>query len=741
MKCLYSLLLLLVFTPKTYADYGDPDTTLAPFFHGVASGDPLENQVILWTKVSPENAPDSVKVVWQIALDTLFENIAGMGITYTKADRDYTIKIDATNLQPGTYYYYRFYSLGNYSLIGRTKTVPTGEVDHLRFAVVSCSNYAAGYFNAYQQITARNDVDAVFHLGDYIYEHASTGITPDRNHVPPHEAVTLADYRLRHGRQKLDPDLLRLHQQVPFITIWDDHESANNSWYGGASSHQPATEGDWFVRKSAAIQAYFEWMPIRPPDVMDEQRIYRSVKYGNLAELFFLDTRLEERDEQAPAIGDPDIDNPDRKLLGDAQMTWLTESMNNSTAQWKVIAQQVVMAHVGVNGVGLNPDQWDGYTAERNFLFNYIMTENIENVVVLTGDIHSSWANDLPQDLATYNAFTGAGSVGVEFVATSVTSNSFDSPVGTNIIQLFNPHVKYVDLLQKGFIILDIDSNRTQADWNYVPDVLTINHSSSVGASYLVNAGERHLTAASAPLADLAVLQPQAPLLPPSSDIRLQVKVFLEGAYDATLNGMTTHLQTGNLLLLAQPFNRPPWNYQGTESVPDAASFPANIVDWVLVELRDTADNSLVVTSKAAYLLANGAITDHPQRQSLSFENIAPCTAYYLVVRSRNHLATMSATPLLLPTFQPYDFTLAAEQAWGNQQQTEVALGVFAQFAGDFDSGGTITVADFNLYSSQSSVLNQYVNGDANLDRNVTVTDFNLYQPNSSVIGVQQVRY
>jgi len=295
---------------------------------------------------------------------------------------------------------------------------------------------------------------------------------------------------------------MRLHQQYPFICIWDDHETANDSWFGGADNHD-ASEGNWFNRKAEAIKAYYEWMPVRMPDpAVDTQRIYRKFRYGDLLELHMLDTRLQGREEQGWANSTA----PGRTILGQNQFDWLCNNMDTSTAQWQIIGQQVMVAPLDINPIPLgqqyaNSDQWDGYETERTNLYDSIFANNIENVVVLTGDIHTSWANDLPT--SSYNGSTGSGSAGVEFVVTSVTSPSLDAIAGlgsaaASIVQSQNDHMKYVDLTEKGYYILDVNKSRAQADWYYVDRVDQVSTNESYGTSWKTDDNSRHLSAAAA---------------------------------------------------------------------------------------------------------------------------------------------------------------------------------------------------------------------------------------------------
>ncbi len=471
-------------------------TSLAPFYHGVASGDPLPDAVIIWTRVTTNDS--LAQVSWRIAVDTGMTQVVDSEQISTIPALDHTVKVDVQGLQPNQFYYYEFEHQGQRSVIGRTKTAPIGDVDSLRFAVVSCASYAHGYFNAYDRIRERNDVSAVLHLGDYYYEYGNSQYGSGRSYQPTTEILRLNDYRLRLSHYRLDASLMRLHQQYPFICVWDDHETANNSWFGGAGNHDNG-EGNWFNRKAEAIKAYYEWMPVRmPAPAVDSQRIYRKFRYGDLIELHMLDTRLQGREEQGWA----NANAQGRTILGSAQFNWLCHNMDTSTAQWQVIGQQVMMAPFDVNPLPWgqqygNNDQWDGYATERLSFYDSIFANNVQNVVVLTGDIHTSWANDLPT--ATYNASTGAGSAGVEFVVTSITSPGLPQAqtVGVPLLRQRNDHMKYIDLAEKGYYILDVNKTRAQADWYYIDRIDQISASESYGASWQTLDQSRHLTQAS----------------------------------------------------------------------------------------------------------------------------------------------------------------------------------------------------------------------------------------------------
>ncbi len=492
MKYFVSLTLSCI-TLVSFAQRGDLPQELKPFYHGVASGDPLPHNVILWTRVTPDNftPSDSIQVNWRICTDTAMTQLVNSGTYYTNELKDFTVKIDAGNLSANTCYYYDFYALGSYSVRGRTRTVPVGDVDSVRFAVVSCSNYESGYFNVYRLIHDRNDIDVVLHLGDYIYEYEQGGYVMGRPHEPAHEVIVLDDYRTRYSHYRLDDDLRDLHQQYPFITIWDDHESANNAHENGAENHTPGLEGTWADRKQNARQAYFEWMPVRENN-QEPHRLYRHFSFGNLIKLCMLDTRLEGRSEQV-ATNSPDIDSPSRTLLGAVQYDWLVNQLDTSSTQWNILGQQVMMAPLEWLGTPLNADQWDGYAYERDQLYNDILVRGINNIVVLTGDIHTSWANDLP--LAGYDPGSGANSLGVEFVVTSVTTPGVAVGAGTSgVIQAANPHMKWIDLTQHGYMVLDVNKTRVQGEWYFVDDIIVPSFNESLGNVFYTNDGDNRLS-------------------------------------------------------------------------------------------------------------------------------------------------------------------------------------------------------------------------------------------------------
>lgn len=510
------------------------------FLHGVASGDPLPDGVLLWTRITPtpEAVPGSGKgpdleVRWEMAEDKAFTKVVAGGSTVAKAAGDHTVKADVRGLRQATTYYYRFTAGdGNggapvHSPVGRTRTAPAHEASAagVRFGVVSCSNWEAGYFSAYRHLAARADLDAVLHLGDYLYEYASGGFASSgdvvREHRPRHEILTLADYRTRHGAHKTDPDSRAMHAAHPVIAIWDDHEVANDAWSGGAENHTPGTEGPWSARVAAAKQAYFEWMPVRPAT---EGTVYRRLRFGRLADLHLLDLRSF-RSQQA-GVGSGDVDSPGRTITGRAQLDWLKAGLSASQATWQLVGTSVMISPVAFGslpayllkplakllglpegGLAVNTDQWDGYTHDRKELIGHLRDNAIRNTVFLTGDIHMAWANDVPVTAATYPASPTAAT---EFVVTSVTSDNVDdflnvaphtvSLVGVAAIKAANRHVKYLDMDSHGYGVLDVTKERSQMDYYVLSDRTDPRATSSWARSYRTLSGTQKVERVHAPV-------------------------------------------------------------------------------------------------------------------------------------------------------------------------------------------------------------------------------------------------
>ena len=508
------------------------DPALRPFYHGVASGDPLEDRVIIWTRVTP-NTDGAIVGTYTVATDTALNNVVKAGIFTTDFSKDYTVKVDVTGLQSNTTYYYAFFALGKRSFIGRTKTTPSvlsdNLTDVLKFAVVSCANYEGGYFNAYKTLAKRNDLNAVIHLGDYYYEYAKDTHRdpkmkdPNRSYIPTYVPITKTDYRQRQSLYHLDKDLQILHQQHPFIVIWDDHEIANNAYEKGYKSKEPDEEG-WDKRKRAAKEAYVEWMPVRGD--ADNSVFYRRFSYGKLMDLFILDTRLEGRQKQGEKYyGLEDTLNP-RRIMSMKQEDWLKSNLKNSTARWKVVSSQVIFStpNLGFAAFFKNSranveffqnllmDNWSGYLMQRNRILDFIQQNKLNNTVVISGDSHSSWAFDLSKNPVTYpsakgkttyvprpnpynpktgegyNPSTGEGAQGVEFSTPSISSSNFTRILKPAMIARwenrsnsnrkyskgeysYNPHLKYINLSDHGYFIMDVRADSVQSDFFYVPTI------------------------------------------------------------------------------------------------------------------------------------------------------------------------------------------------------------------------------------------------------------------------------
>ncbi|MEV8306022.1 alkaline phosphatase D family protein [Streptomyces flavidovirens] len=474
------------------------------FLHGVASGDPLPDGVLLWTRITPtpEAVPGSgkgpdVTVNWEVAEDRGFSKTVARGTTTARAATDHTVKVDVRGLDQATAYYFRFTTGEAVSPAARTRTAPAADAatPGVRFGVVSCANWESGYFSAYRHLAARTDLDAVLHLGDYLYEYATGGYPKPpyvvRQHEPAHEILTLADYRTRHGKYKTDADLQALHATHPVIAIWDDHEMANDAWSGGAENHTPGAEGEWSARVAVAKQAYFEWMPVR---ASTEGTVYRRLRFGRLADLHLLDLRSF-RSQQA-TIGSGSVDDPERTLTGRAQLDWLKSGLASSDAAWKLVGTSVMISPVAFGsvpahlleplaelmglpkeGLAVNVDQWDGYTDDRKELITHLRDRAVKNTVFLTGDIHMAWANDVPVTASTYPLSPSAAT---EFVVTSVSSDNLDdilhvapqtvSLVASTAVKAANRHVKWLDMDSHGYGVLDVTAERSQMDYYVISD-------------------------------------------------------------------------------------------------------------------------------------------------------------------------------------------------------------------------------------------------------------------------------
>ena len=478
------------------------DASLKPFYHGVASGDPLSDRVIIWTRVTPEDSLKSIQVVWEVAADSSFNRLINQGNAEALPENDYTVKVDVDKLSPDQRYYYRFTALGSTSVTGLTRTSPAGSSDSLKFAILSCSNYEFGYFNTYKALAKRDDIHAVLHLGDYIYEYpvgTYGDTTIGRKHYPSHEIISLEDYRLRYSQYRLDPDLRAAHKSHPFITIWDDHEIANNSYVDGAQNHQ-AEEGDYKERREAARKAYYEWLPVRQSD-----QLYRHFNYGGLAELIMLDERLAGRTAPVDSLTDPVLQDTARTMLGKQQMSWFQSRLSDTQSQWKIIGNQVIYSYLnwGRPDFNINLDSWDGYPAEQKKISRYIRDNKIENVIFVTGDTHASWAFEVTVDpFNDYNRKTGKGSFAVEFGTTSVNSGNANEMYPNDTVLMheqyivnspLNPHLKYANLRDHGYLLLSVYSDHAQAQFYYVETLRERNANVVPGASFSVQKGSTRL--------------------------------------------------------------------------------------------------------------------------------------------------------------------------------------------------------------------------------------------------------
>lgn len=595
----------LVGVAGTAAACGTPNIETPPyagevaFNHGVASGDPRADRVIIWTRVSPVQ-PGPVPVRWIVARNRELTDVVKTGVVETSEARDYTVKADVTGLRAGAPYFYGFRAGEARSSIGKTRTLPRGRVDEAKIAVVSCASFPHGFFNAYEALARREDVDLVVHLGDYIYEYGLAGYGGEvgaqlgRLPSPDVECVRLADYRARHAQYKREAELRAAHAMAPWIVVWDDHETANDSFAAGADNHQPG-EGEWAARKQAALQAYYEWMPIREPEPGHAfEAINRSFQFGDLFTLIMVETRLLARTkpidyarelpiemqrwnfdnpdapvalrahepdtpamQRLPAIyetvGDelrpvldwqrarglaaaapnlpdgfflaPDVaalnalrNAPGRQLLGEAQEQWLADELarshRNRTA-WQVLGNQVLVAPIDAPDLSATPaeladalerlrpgvrqllkltrfafpvsaDSWDGYPAARARLFDAIRAAG-GNTLVITGDSHSAWVNELAD---------GSGRVAVELGATSITSPSdadYFTAAGIDFagkVRARNPHVKWNDPLHRGYLLLSLTREEARAEFFGVTSILSKEYQEQRLAAFTVAADD-----------------------------------------------------------------------------------------------------------------------------------------------------------------------------------------------------------------------------------------------------------
>ena len=549
----HTLLYLFLFI-STHASIGqtnykircEADSLLAPFYHGVASGDPSADGFIIWTRITVED-DETPSVSWRVATDTLFTSIVASGTSEADINSDFCLHIEVSGLNANTWYYYQFTYNGLHSLTGRTKTLPIGDVDSIRFAVISCASLNAGYFNVYDIITKRNDFDAVIFLGDYIYEYESDGYgynnAVDRPYEPDDEIIDLSDYHTRHSQYKLDAQLRTLHQNFPFICLWDDHEFADNAYNDGAVNHQPLFEGDWDERVNCAEDAYFDWMPVRKSnDTLFPNKTYRAFNFGDLADLYVLDTRIDDRDKQLDYF-DTNWDDTSRHIISLTQRNWLFNNLKNSNAQWKVIGQQVMVSPLTAFGIPINDDQWDGYPQDQEIFLQFLRDSIPSNKVILTGDIHSSWANDVATP--SYSPGVHLGSAAVEFVGPSVTSPSMELGWAEDAIQLMNEHIKFIDIEHRGFLMLDISKTKTQGDYYFINNINSIDTNYNYDDSWYCPDGDNFLfhsdSATIRPEHKKIPLAPECPQAPDTASIIInEFDIVVLGTYPNPVHDILT---------------------------------------------------------------------------------------------------------------------------------------------------------------------------------------------------------
>jgi alkaline phosphatase D len=452
------------------------------FPQAVASFEPTDRGVLLWTRLGG----GATSATWELAADPDFERIVASGHATTSPDRDHTVVIDVDGLEPSMSYWYRFCAGDRRSPVGRTRTLPGEGTEAFRIGTVCCARYSVAPLGVYRALAER-EVDLVLHLGDYVYE--DDGEAGPRDHDPPTAAVSLDDYRRRIAQVRSDPDAQALHLRHPMVTIWDDHDLADNAWRDGAKHHDPATQGEWADRVAAAARARQEWLPARLTDPRDPTTTWRSMAIGDLAELLLLDTRFTGRDRQAGDDESPDLDDPARSLLGDAQRGWLHERLADVSRPWAVVASGVVVNEIelswppGLRRIGpllpngyaildgrmLHDDQWDGYPAERQQLASALQRrgEAGGRTVILSGDVHSSWAFEGP-------CVDGGTPVAVEVTTPAVSSAAMGRAHLPGMWRLLDraandlPHVRWADVTERGYCTTDLDRDGVTTTWWFV---------------------------------------------------------------------------------------------------------------------------------------------------------------------------------------------------------------------------------------------------------------------------------
>jgi len=505
------------------------------FSHGIASGDPFTTSVILWTRITPKGDGD-ISVSWEISKTQDFSSTVAKGEMRTGKVKDYTVKINATGLESDSWYFYRFRVGDAVSPVGRTRTLPDGPTPEARFAVVSCANWQHGYFNVYDHIAreAKEDpFDALIHLGDYYYEYPAdpSPRLADRVHDPKTEIISLDDYRLRHAQYRSDPNLQDATAQMPLIAVWDDHESSNDSWKSGAENHNDG-EGSWESRKEAALRAYYEWMPLREPKFgRSRSDIYRAFEWGDLASLVCVETRLTARAEQiivedyldeitAPGGADKfkedKLYDPSREMFGQDQQNFIVETLKRSKQAgkpWRLLINQVIMGRLltpdftpyideaalikiekdwaGVRAfltlskysLPVYPDSWDGYPVARENFYDALSHAGVNDMVVLTGDAHEFWVNDLKSEKEEKK-------FGVELVTSSVSSQTLlaylgDATADHNLLLTqSNADARYYNAMVNGYVDLRVNRREIKTRMVGVSSVLSRDYEAFEAAAF-----------------------------------------------------------------------------------------------------------------------------------------------------------------------------------------------------------------------------------------------------------------
>ncbi|MFB4166083.1 alkaline phosphatase [Alteribacillus sp. JSM 102045] len=470
-----------------------------PFSLGVASGDPLSDGIVLWTRIAPDplnggGAPDrNIPVKWELAKDENFRNIVKRGTEIASPDLAHSVHVELDGLKADTVYFYRFKTGDEYSPVGKTKTLPKSgaHVSSLTFAFASCQQYEHGYYTAYKHM-AKEDLDLVFHLGDYIYEYGPDEYVASSGNVRSHkgpEIMTLEDYRNRHAQYRSDENLQSAHAAFPWVVTWDDHEVENN--YADEIPENDQSVEEFIERRIVAYQAYYEHMPLRQSSMPDgaDMQLYRSFSYGDLADFFVLDTRQYRSDQANGDTSSPQTSeslDPSRTLLGDKQEEWLLDHLDSSTSNWNVLAQQIFFAKRNYGPSADDPlysmDSWDGYTPARARITDFVNKKDINNLIVLTGDVHANWASNLMENFDEPSSRI----LGAEFVGTSITSggNGADKRADTDRILEQNEHIKFFNDY-RGYVRCYVTPDQWRTDYRVLPFVSNKGADISTRASFV----------------------------------------------------------------------------------------------------------------------------------------------------------------------------------------------------------------------------------------------------------------